>query len=175
MGGARSLRPSRVLSGELEAELREGRAQAELGHEGNPSKMAPDFPRNKYRTPCRANASRISSACWYSNAAIAQPGWQVFFAPAAIVGHAIERPIGGVVHHRLVSLDERIFHPLLKGPALRSLELSFPLPALGFCRLAAHKLPLFACTFAACRSLLLYKAYSALPSDFGFWAISAAW
>src|SRR5690349_6231393 len=93
---------------------------------------------NKYRTPCRANASRISSACRYSNAAIAQPLWKVCFAPSAIVFHGVEDAIRCVVQHRFVGLDERVSSTLLQRAARGCFEFLEPILRNRLCLFEQH-------------------------------------
>src|SRR5437879_3402262 len=94
---------------------------------GKPSRMAPDLPMKRYRTPCRSKTSRISSAWRYSNAAITQPGRQVLFAPAPVLFHRVEGPVGHIVQDRLVGANERVAEPRLQRPACRRLEFLQPL------------------------------------------------
>src|SRR5580658_6760239 len=94
--------------------------------------MAPDLPRNRYRTPWRAKASRTSSAWRYSNmpildSMVSQPARQIRFAPAAIGFHRVEGTKPRIVHHGLVRLDERVLPTLRQRPPRRRLELGQPL------------------------------------------------
>ncbi len=93
---------------------------------GNPSKIAPEFPMKRYLTSCRLNASRISSACLYSNAPIAQPVGQVIFAPLPVLFHAIERPVLRIVQNGFVRMNEGIAHMLFQRPSCRRLKLLVP-------------------------------------------------
>ena len=76
-------------------------------------------------------ASRISSACRYSNAAIAKPVWKVFLAPPPILGGRVECSEGGVVKDRLMGVNKRIFHALPEGSAGRRIKLCSPLSRNG--------------------------------------------
>ena len=66
----------------------------------------PCLSMNRYRTPWRRNASLISSAWRYVNAAISEPLGEIVLAPAPILFHRVERPIPGVVENRLAGMDE---------------------------------------------------------------------
>src|SRR5450759_5244615 len=88
--------------------------------------MAPDFPMKRYRTPWRENASRISSACRYSNAPIPEPIRQVLFAPAPIPFHRVEGAKRGVIENWPVRLDEGIPKPGLQRAPGSRLELLQP-------------------------------------------------
>lgn len=48
--------------------------------------------------------------------AVAEPVRQVLLAPLAVVGGGVPGSELGVVHHRLVRLDEGVAEPLLQGP-----------------------------------------------------------
>jgi len=80
----------------------------------------------RYRTPRRAKASRISSACRHSNAAIAQPAGKRGLAPRPIVCHPVEGPERFVIQHGPVGLDEGVAHTKPQRPLCRGLELVKP-------------------------------------------------
>src|SRR5436305_3932543 len=89
--------------------------------------MAPDFPIKRYFTRCRASASRISSACRYSNAAIPQPDGQVLLAPLSVLGHGPEGSVGGVVENRFVGADEGVPEAERQRPTRRGLKFREPI------------------------------------------------
>src|SRR5262245_59847758 len=96
---------------------------------GNPSKIAPDLPRKRYRTPCREKASRISSAWMYSNRApITQPAREIGFTPGAIIRGGREGSERRVVEDGLVGVDEGVAEAYTERAARRCFELGFPYP-----------------------------------------------
>src|SRR5260221_7580306 len=88
---------------------------------GNPNRMAPDLPRNRNRMPCLWKQSRISCACRYSNAAIAQPIGQVLLAPAPVVLGRVKGAERSVVQHRLLRVDEGVTEASFQWPPRRAL------------------------------------------------------
>src|SRR5271157_1255695 len=100
----------------------------------NPSRIAPDFPKNRYFTPCLLKTSRTSSAFLYSNPAITQPIRHVLFAPLPVFRHGVEGTIFGVIQHRFVGVNERIANVLFQRPACRRFKI---LPIL---RIVLHDL-----------------------------------
>src|SRR5260221_13830112 len=82
---------------------------------------------NRYLTLRRANASRISSAWRYSNAAITQPRRQRPLAPLAIGGHRVERADRAIVQPRLCRMNERVAHAERERAPSCSLEVGEPL------------------------------------------------
>src|SRR5947208_1029063 len=93
---------------------------------GYPSRIAPDLPMNRYRTPRSEKALRISSAWRYSNAPIAEPRRQGSLAPVAVLGHRVERAEQPLVESWLVRVDERVPHPEGKRSPGRRLEVRQP-------------------------------------------------
>jgi hypothetical protein len=87
--------------------------------------------RREIRRALLAKASRISSACRYSNVVVAKPVWKVFLAPLPILGGRVVCPEGGVVKDRLMGVKKRIFHALLEGSAGRRIKLCSPLTRNG--------------------------------------------
>jgi len=63
----------------------------------------------------RSQASRVFSVYQTSNAAIAQPGWEVLLAPLAVLRHRFERAVRSIVEDRLISLDECVADALASG------------------------------------------------------------
>src|SRR5262249_52959249 len=108
---------------------------------GYPRSIAPDFPMNKYRTPWRANVSRISSAWAYSNrGAIAQPFRQLPGAPCPVLRHRVEGAVACVVEDRLVRVDEGVAHARAKRPARGRCKFGFPIASLVIVhRLGPHR------------------------------------
>src|SRR5438876_23403 len=76
--------------------------------------------------PCRWKHSRISCACRYSNAAIAQPVWQVLLTPAPVIGRRVEGPERRVVHDRFVGANERVAEARFHRSPRRRFKLRHP-------------------------------------------------
>src|SRR6266404_6894418 len=89
--------------------------------------MEPEFPMNRYFTPCRLKASRISWACLYSNAAISEPIGQVLLAPLPVRFHRVKGAKRRIVENRFISADKRVAHTLLQRSLRRSFKLFLPL------------------------------------------------
>ena len=87
----------------------------------------PYLSMNRYRTPWRRNASLISSAWRYVNAAISEPLREIVLAPAPVLFHRVERPIPGVVENRLVGMDECVPPAHGERSPRRGLELRQPI------------------------------------------------
>src|SRR2546427_7004889 len=77
--------------------------------------------------PCRWKQSRISCACRYSNAAIAQPVRQVLLTPAPVIGRRVEGPERRVVHNRFMGVNERVAKAHFQRSPRRRFELRQPL------------------------------------------------
>src|SRR5439155_26490725 len=68
----------------------------------------------------------ISCACRYSNAAIAQPAWQVLLTPAPVISRRVEGPERRVVHDRFVGANERVAKARFQRSPRRRFELRHP-------------------------------------------------
>jgi hypothetical protein len=62
--------------------------------------------------------------CW--NSPEAEPVRQIFFAPAAVVFHSVERAKGRVVEYGPICFDEAVFEVLFKRPTRGGFELGQP-------------------------------------------------
>src|SRR5205823_2613191 len=65
-------------------------------------------------------------ACRYSNAAIAQPVWQVLLTPAPVISRRVEGPERRVVHDRFVGANERVAKARFQRSPRRRFELRHP-------------------------------------------------